>query len=134
MRDRVGRVLCVVRGLALVAGGVGKLTDLGVSRWSPSLPFGAAMGVVGVELVVGLGHMFMPTSAAFRQAAVLLFACFAVYHLVSVVSGAGHAPCGCLGERWRLSHSSLAVATGLLLATTLVPVGGGGNAGEAAKR
>jgi len=123
----VSVVVCLVLGLVLIAAAALKLAGGARARGAlasygirPRTAYIVWAGLIGVELVLGVGVAVGSTLAA--TAAALLMAAATAAQVGAILSGRAGAPCGCFGARGTIGRASAGRAAALAAALALAPL------------
>ena len=124
----VSVVVCLVLGLVLIAAAGLKLAGGARARAAlasygirdPRAAYVVWAGLIGAELVLGVGVAVGSTLAA--TAAALLMAGATAAQVGAILSGRTGAPCGCFGARGTIGRASAGRAAALAAALALAPL------------
>lgn len=115
----------------LLSAGVGKLVWPDPVQ-APALGWLVGIGDVGgaitlyrvvgaAEILLAIGLLTPATKWVSLQAAVVLLGGFAIYHIVTMISGGSpRRSCGCFGQRLRVHDSIVMALTGAMLLAALM--------------
>lgn len=126
-RIRESRLIGVIISAVLLFGATTKLEAVSqlfeaielTTHWSKGFSLAAGMSVIGIEILAGIGLLFLRTRCAALYVALALFAGFSVYNLWRLLTHSP-VPCSCFGVLLRGSPgTSLSVSTALLAAALL---------------
>jgi len=124
----VSVVVCLVLGLVLIAAAGLKLAGGARARAAlasygirdPRAAYVVWAGLIGAELVLGVGVAVGSTLAA--TAAALLMAGATAAQVGAILSGRTGAPCGCFGAKGTIGRASAGRAAALAAALALAPL------------